>query len=164
MLNTPIFGQGTSGRIDFADGSFDALVASTLLSHVDDPLSELKKGAGAPVKGKAYDETLIRAVITNPRVMRQMPRLLRTAGFELVTSFSHLPSEAGTANFRSSAIETYRKLIPKAGVITEDDANACAADLHKDSDARVCLYPLSELRIAEERWPSPENSNSCSLP
>ncbi len=38
---------------------------------------------------------LIGAIVTNPRVMRQMPRLLRAAGFELVTVFSHVLPEMG---------------------------------------------------------------------
>ena len=154
------FRTGDVRRLEFADRSFDAVVAHTLLSHVDDPLSVLKEAArvvkpgGAigifdgdyasltfdhadPLKGKADDEALISAVVTNPRVMRQMPRLLRGAGLDLVTSFAHVLWEVGTANFWSSAIETYRKLVPEAGVMTEDEANAWAAALRSDSAARV---------------------------
>src|SRR5687767_10345578 len=36
---------GDVRRLDFADRRFDALVAHTLLSHVDDPLSVLKEAA-----------------------------------------------------------------------------------------------------------------------
>lgn len=105
------FRAGDVRRLDFADGAFDALVAHTLLSHVEEPLSVLKEAArlvkpggmigifdgdyasltfdhADPVKGQAYGEALISALVTNPRVMRQLPRLLRAAGLELVTSFS----------------------------------------------------------------------------
>lgn len=154
------FQAGDVHKLDFADSSFDALVAHTLLSHVEDPLSVLKEAARVvkpggtigvfdgdyasltfdhidPVKGQAYDEVLISALVTNPRVMRQMPRLLRAAGLELVTSFSYILSEAGTANFWSSAIEAYRKLVVKAGAMTGEEANAWAAALRSDSEAGV---------------------------
>jgi ubiquinone/menaquinone biosynthesis C-methylase UbiE len=154
------FRAGDVRRLDCGDAAFDVLVAHTLVSHVADPLSVLKEAARVvkpggmvgifdgdyasltfdhadPLKGKANDEALISALVTNPRVMRQMPRLLRAAGLELVTSFSYVLSEIGTANFWGSAIEAYRKLVPKAGVMSEDEANAWAAALRGDSDAGV---------------------------
>ncbi|HBY99462.1 MAG TPA: SAM-dependent methyltransferase [Chloroflexi bacterium] len=154
------FRTGNARSLDVADGTFDAVVVHTLLSHVDDALAVLKEAARVlkvggmvgifdgdyasltfdhadPARGKAYDEALISAVVTNPRIMRQMPRLLRAAGLELVTSFSYVLSEVGRATFWSSAIETYRKLIPKAGVMTEDEADAWAAALRSDSEAGV---------------------------
>jgi hypothetical protein len=111
------------GTLDIFDGDY----ASMTFDHAD------------PIKGKAYDEALISAVVTNPRVMRQMPRLLREAGLKLVTSFSYVLSEVGRADFWSSAIEAYRRLIPKAGVMTEDEADAWAAALRSDSEAGVFL-------------------------
>lgn len=97
------FHTGDVYDLAFADGTFDAVVAYTLLSHVDEPSIVLKEASRVlkrggmlgmfdgdyasltfdhadPVKGKAYDEALISAVVTNPRVMRQMPRLLRQVG------------------------------------------------------------------------------------
>lgn len=154
------FRTGDVRQLDFPDGSFDALVAHTLLSHVDDPVSVLKEAArvvkpeGAigifdgdyasltfahanPDKGKAYDEALIGALVTNPRVMRQMPRLLREAGLRLLACSSYVIAEAGAANFWSSAIEAYRKLLPKSGVMSEEEANSWAADLRADSEALI---------------------------
>ena len=52
-------------------------------------------------------------------------------------SFPHVLSEIGRAEFWSSAIEAYRRLIPKAGVMTEDEADAWAAALWRDSGAGV---------------------------
>lgn len=154
------FRTGDTRSLEDADGTFDAVVAHTLLSHVEDPLSVVKEAARVlkvggmlgifdgdyasltfdhadPVKGKAYDEALVSAVVTNPRVMRQMPRLLRQARLELVASFPHVLSEVGTADFWLSAIEAYRRLIPKAGVMTEEEADAWAAGLRSDSDEGV---------------------------
>lgn len=154
------FQAGNGQSLDFSDGTFDAVVAHTLLSHVDDPSTVLKEAARVmraggilgifdgdyasltfdhadPVKGKANDEALINAVVTNPRVMRQMPRMLKAAGFELVTSFAYILTEVGTANFWSSAIEAYRRLIPKSGVMAGEEADAWAAALRHDSEAGV---------------------------
>jgi len=62
---------------------------------------------------------------------------LRAAGLELVASFAHVLAEAGMASFWSSAIDTYRKLLAKAGAMSEAEADAWAAALRSDSDARV---------------------------
>jgi ubiquinone/menaquinone biosynthesis C-methylase UbiE len=154
------FRVGDVRRLDFGAGSFDAVVAHTLLSHVEDPLSVLKEAARVlkpggtigifdgdyasltfghadPAKGKANDETVIGALVTNPRVMRQMPRLLSAAGFDLATSFPHVLSEVGGATFWASAIEAYRKLLPKSGKMSGEEADAWAAELRKDSEAGV---------------------------
>lgn len=154
------FETGDVRKLRFADSSFDAVVAHTLLSHVEAPLSVLNEAArlvkhggtigifdgdyasltfdhADALKGKTYDEALISALVTNPRVMRQLPRLLRAAGLDLVTSFSYVLSEAGKANFWLSAIEAYRRLVAKAGVMTEAEANSWAAALRNDSDAGV---------------------------
>jgi ubiquinone/menaquinone biosynthesis C-methylase UbiE len=174
------FCAGDVRRLDFADGTFDALVAHTLLSHVDDPLSALKEAARVvkhggmigifdgdyasltfdhadPMKGKAYDEALISALVTNPRVMRQLPRLLRAAGLELVTSFGYALSEIGKANFWTSAIEAYRKLVVKAGEMTEDEANDWAADLRDDSNAGT-FFGSSNYYAYVARRPSGHNA------
>lgn len=154
------FRTGDVRSLNFSDETFDAVIAHTLFSHVDDVLDVLKEAArllkaggllgvfdgdyasltfdqADPARSKADDEALIQAVVTNPRVMRQMPRLLQAAGLELVTSFSYVLSETGTANFWSSAIETYRKLIPKAGVMTQEESDDWAAGLRSDSEAGV---------------------------
>jgi ubiquinone/menaquinone biosynthesis C-methylase UbiE len=155
------FNTGDTRTLDFSDGTFDSVVAHTLLSHVADPLvvvqeaARLVKPGGMvgifdgdyasitfghedPVKGKAYDETFINAIVSNPRVMRQMPRLLREAGLELVASYPYVLAEIGKADFWLSAIESLiRKLVPKAGTMTEADASAWADTLLKDSEAGV---------------------------
>jgi ubiquinone/menaquinone biosynthesis C-methylase UbiE len=142
-----VFQVGDSRSLDLAAEHFDGVIAHTLVSHVDDPLAVLKEAArlvkpGGLVgifdgdyasltfshedtaTGKAYDEALQRAIITNPRVMRKMPRLLREAGLEFVTSFSYVLAEMGTADFWIAGLESFRRLLPQSGVLTAEEANA----------------------------------------
>jgi SAM-dependent methyltransferase len=154
------FRVGDARTLPFVDGTFDAIVAHTLLSHVDDPVAVIteaqrvvKQGGmigifdgdyasltfdhADPVKGEAYEDALIDTLVTNPRVMRQMPRILRAAGLDLVTSFSYVLSEVGAAEFWLSAIEAYRVLMSKSGVLPPQEANAWAAALRNDAETHV---------------------------
>ncbi|MGQ0600878.1 MAG: methyltransferase domain-containing protein, partial [Anaerolineales bacterium] len=158
--NRVTFCVGDTRSLDLSDGTFDAVIAHTLLSHVGDPFVVVKEAARVvkpggmvgifdgdyasitfghadPNRAKASDEALIRAVITSPRVMRQMPRLLRVAGLELVAFFPSILAEIGKADFWLSGIESFRRLIPRAGEMTEAETNAWADSLLKDSDAGV---------------------------
>jgi ubiquinone/menaquinone biosynthesis C-methylase UbiE len=154
------FRTGDVHRLDFASGSFDAVIAHTLLSHVEDPLAVVKEAARVlrsggllgifdgdyasltfdhedPGRGKAYEEAVIGAIVTNPRIMRQLPRLLQKAGVELVVCFPYVLSEVGEADFWSSAFEMFHRLLPSVGAMTEDEVNAWVAALRHDSEAGV---------------------------
>lgn len=100
--------------------------AGGIVGIFDGDYASLTFGNANLDKGKAFDEALIKAVVTNPRVMRQMPRLFQAVGLELVTAFSYVLSEVGTAHNWASAIETYRKLVPMAG-FKREEANEWAA-------------------------------------
>lgn len=140
------FRAGDTRSLDFSDGIFDAVVAHTLVSHVDDPLATLMEAARVvkpggivgifdgdyastafghedSAKSLTYDEAIINAVVTNPRVMRQMPRMLQAARLELVAAFPHIIVDIGKADFWQPAIALFRQLIPTAGTMTEIEAN-----------------------------------------
>lgn len=146
--------------LEVEDESFHAVVAHMLLSHVVDPLTVLKETARVlraggmvgifdcdyasltfghkdPIQGMAYDQALVGALVNNPYIMRQMPRLLQAAGLEFVTSFSYVLSEVGTANFWSSTIKTYKELIFESGVMTREEADAWTTTLLSDSKAGI---------------------------
>jgi SAM-dependent methyltransferase len=152
------FRVGDTQRLDMPDAQFDAVVAHTLVSHVGDPLAVVQEAArvvkpGGVVgifdgdyasltfdqedlaQGHADDEALIRALVTNPRVMRQMPRLLRQVGLSIIAFFPYVLAEVGQADFWASGIEAYRRLVPRSGMMTEEHANAWAARLAQDSQA-----------------------------
>jgi ubiquinone/menaquinone biosynthesis C-methylase UbiE len=154
------FRIGDSQSLDIPDEQFDAVVAHTLVSHVGNPLVVIKEAARVvkpggmvgifdgdyasltfdqenPTKGKADDEALLNALVTNPRVMRQMPRLIRKANLELVSIFPYVFVEVGQADFWASGIEAYRRLVVKSGMMTEEYADEWAASLVKDSEAGI---------------------------
>jgi len=150
------FRSGDSRRLALSDSAFDAVVAHTLLSHVDDPLVVLRQAARVvrpggmigifdgdyasmtfghadAATGKANDEAIVSGIVTSPRVMRQMPRLLQAAGLHLVASFPYILAEVGKADFWATAIESFRRLVPKSGAMTEQEADAWAEGLRTDS-------------------------------
>ena len=172
------FRVGDTCRLDLTDGAVDAVVAHTLISHVDDPgavLAEarrvVKPGGPVglfdgdyasltfshedPVRGKAYDEAIQRAVITNPRVMRQLPRLLRAAGLDLVRAFAYVVADIGTADFFAPAIESFRKLLPQSGVMAEADVNTWA-DARLNESAEGTFFGASNFYAYVAKRPCPD--------
>jgi ubiquinone/menaquinone biosynthesis C-methylase UbiE len=154
------FRTGDTQSLDLPDNTFDAVVAHTLVSHVSNPLAVVKEAARVvkpegmvgifdgdyasltfdqenPTKGQADDEAIRKAIVTNPRVMRQMPRLLRKAGLELVSVFPYVLAEVGQADFWAPGIESFRRLVPKSGMMTEEYVNEWAASLVKDSEEGI---------------------------
>ena len=99
----------------------------------DGDYASLKFDHPNPAAGKSYDEALISAIVTSPRVMRQMPRLLSEAGLELVASFQRVLAEIGSADFWLSAFESFRKLVPKAGAMSEKEVAEWVDGLLEDS-------------------------------
>jgi ubiquinone/menaquinone biosynthesis C-methylase UbiE len=159
--------DGVDGKVDFRagdshtlalrDAEFDAVVAHTLFSHLDDPravlmeiVRVLKPGGKVgifdgdyasltfasddPVAGKATDETIINAIVTHPRVMRQMPQLLREAGLQLLGAFAYVVPDVGRADFWDTSIKSLIKLLPKAGAMTESQAAEWADAMFRRSD------------------------------
>jgi ubiquinone/menaquinone biosynthesis C-methylase UbiE len=154
------FRSGDSRELDFSNGTFDAVVAHTLVSHVQEALTVIKEAARVvrpggliaifdgdyasmtfalddPVESKRYDEALINAVVTSPRVMRQMPRLVQQAGLEMVRTFHYIMTEVGEGEFWLSAIDSFEKLAPKSGAMTEAEATSWANALREASDKGV---------------------------
>ena len=62
-----------------------------------------------------------------------MPRLLSEAGLELLASLQHVLAEIGSADFWLSALESFRKLIPKAGAMSEEETAVLVDGLLEDS-------------------------------
>lgn len=69
--------------------------------------------------------------------MRQMPRLIRQAGLEMVRTFPYVMAEVGTGDFWLSGIDSFEKLAPRSGAMTEEQATTWARALHRASDEGV---------------------------
>jgi ubiquinone/menaquinone biosynthesis C-methylase UbiE len=154
------FRAGDTHSLNLEDQTFDAVVLHTLLSHVSDPLtvlSEAKRVAKSgsmigvfdgdyasitfeqkdPEKSKADSEKLIGAMVTQPRVMRQIPRLAKQVGLELEKVFPYILAETGEADFWAPAIESMRTLLPKSGEMTEPEAQAWVEEQQEASELGV---------------------------
>ena len=98
---------GDAHHTPYDDDEFDIVTLHTVISHVDDPLQVLLEarrivrpgGTVAIFDGddasltfaypdhlmaKTIEEKLIQLIVANPRIMRDMPRLVADAGLELV--------------------------------------------------------------------------------
>jgi ubiquinone/menaquinone biosynthesis C-methylase UbiE len=120
---------GDTQQLDLPDRCFDAAIAHTLLSHVEQPLKVLQElhrvvkpgaligifdgdyasitfGHEDPAVGARFDAVVRNAIITNAMVMRQMPRLLKQAQLEVIAFFPHVIAEAG---LRSTGARQYNR-------------------------------------------------------
>ena len=151
------FQVGNAQRLEYADNSFDIVIAHTLMSHLVDPLAAIKEmarvvrpncqiaifdgdyaswtfGYSDPDFAKTMDETLIGFIVNNPRVMRTIPRLLFQAGLKLEETTPHIFNEVGTGSFFIGAAETYAPLIAKAGLLPEEQVEDWLAEQRKTKD------------------------------
>ena len=140
------FEAGDTHSLEIEDASFDAVVAHTLSSHVDDPLTVLGEAKRVvrpggyiavfdgdyasltfelddPERSKQTSENFISAVVAQPRVLRQMPRIAKQQNLTIHAVFANVLTEVGTADFWTTAIEGFRKLGPKSETMSEAEAN-----------------------------------------
>lgn len=133
---------GDAHHLPLRDGDFDIVTLHTLISHADDPLRMLREahrvvrpgGTVAIFDGdyasltfaypdhalaKTIEEQLMRLIVANPRVMRDLPRMLRQAGLGIVETDAMVYANIGTSRFWMSAADSYGALLARAGVVPE---------------------------------------------
>ncbi|MBA2889060.1 methyltransferase domain-containing protein [Nonomuraea soli] len=148
------FRRGDAHALDFPSASFDVLVAHTLISHVADPARVLREARrvvrpGGVVAvfdgdyasltfacadhtlGRAMEEALLAVVVSQPRVMRDLPELLRACGLELVEVQGHLLTEVGGGGFFLGLAETFSPLTVREGLISDDEQAVWLAGLKR---------------------------------
>ena len=136
-------------ELPFAFADFDAVVAHTLMSHVRDPPTVLAEAArvvrpGGYVAifdgdyasltfgcsdaslGETMEPALQSVIMSTPRVMRELPRLLPRAGLYLEATQAHVYAEAGSSTFMLNLAETYGPLT--AGLLPTEDVDVWLAD------------------------------------
>jgi hypothetical protein len=108
-----------------------------LIAIFDGDYASMTLALEDPLQSKRYDEVVVNAIVTSPRVMRQMPRLIQQAGLEMVRTISYIMAEVGEGDFWLSAIDSVEKLAPQSGAMTEAEATSWANALHEASDRGV---------------------------
>jgi len=79
-----------------------------------------------PDKGLAQnaEEAILKAIVNNPRVMRDLPFLLSHAGLHIIATLSYVLAEIGTGSFFASAIETFAPLVAQAELLPQEQVDA----------------------------------------
>jgi hypothetical protein len=106
--------------------AFDGDDASWTFSHRDHATA------------KKIEEALIAVIVSKPRVMRDMPRLLRDAQLRLVDVDAHVYADVGQSSFLGAA-ESYAPLIARSGLIPAERVEAWLAELRRASEDGVFL-------------------------
>jgi len=141
------FEIGDAHGLDLRAGQFDIVIAHTLISHVTEPLAvlpamaRLVRPGGTVVVfdgdyasltyafpdhgfGHRMDVALASATFNNPRIMRDLPRLLPELGLRLGRAWGEAVVEVGTASYFKSFAETYVPYVKKAGLLPEQAIEA----------------------------------------
>jgi SAM-dependent methyltransferase len=154
------FRIGNAHALDLADATMDAVVAHTTMSHVTDPLGVLKEAARVLRPGgvfaafdgdyaswtfgyadhaiaKAMEEATLAAVVSKPRVMRDMPGLLRDAGLRLLDVNAHVYADIGRSTFFLGAAESYAPVIARNKLMPPEQVDAWLEGLRRASEDGV---------------------------
>jgi SAM-dependent methyltransferase len=131
---------GDAHHAPYGDAEFDIITLHTLISHVEDPLRVLGEarrlvrpgGTVAIFDGdyasltfaypdhalaKTIEEKLIELIVANPRIMRDLPRLLHETGLELIDADGTLYANIGSSRFWVGAAESYGVLLARTGLL-----------------------------------------------
>ena len=150
------FDVADAHALPFPAATFDAAVAHTLISHVRDPLTVLTEaarvvrpggcvavfdgdyasltfGCSDPELGHAMEPALQSMIMSSPRVMRELPRLLPQAGVRLTAAQAHVYAEAGSSTFMLNLAETYAPLTATTGQLPTADVDAWLADQRRSA-------------------------------
>ena len=145
------FEVGDGHGLAYPDASFDAAVAHTAISHVSEPLTVLcelrrvlrPRGVLAIFDGDyaslvlshpdaAFEgrvmEAVRRGMVANPTVLRQLPRLLRGCGFEIVECLPFVLADVGRGSFFPNFAETFGPIVANHGLVPRADAERWLAD------------------------------------
>jgi ubiquinone/menaquinone biosynthesis C-methylase UbiE len=133
---------GDAHHLPDGDGEFDVVTLHTLISHVEDPPQVLREARRVVRPGglvaifdgdyasltfaypdhalaRTIEEKLMQLIVANPRVMRDMPRLLRAAGLELAEAEGALYADIGAGGFWAGAAEAYGALLARSDLLPQ---------------------------------------------
>jgi ubiquinone/menaquinone biosynthesis C-methylase UbiE len=151
------FVVGDAHELDLPAAIFDAVVAHTLVSHVRDPLAVLAEaarvirpggvvavfdgdyasltfGCSDPQLGQTIEGAIQSMIMSSPRVMREVPRLLPKAGLQLMATQAHVYAEAGSSSFLLNLAETYGPLAASNGLAPAAHVDAWLDDQRRSAE------------------------------
>jgi SAM-dependent methyltransferase len=151
------FRVGDAHAVDLEDASADAVVAHTLLSHVTDPAAVLAEAARVlrpggvlavfdgdysswtwacsdPELARAMEDALRAVISSKPRVMREMPGLLRRTGLTLVDAHAHVYAEIGHGSYFLSFVDAYAPLVAQAEILPREQVERWVAEQREAQD------------------------------
>ena len=152
------FETGNTGSLALADASFDAIVAHTLLSHVDEPVALLAEArrllqpggtiavfdvdwaslthdTAAGGVAAILDNKPVGAFFAQPRAMRQLPQWAKKAGLAIVATRSHVVTEIGYGDYWISGAQGLSIQLASTGYVSAAQATAWREALVTASNA-----------------------------
>jgi hypothetical protein len=110
----------------------------------DGDYASLTFGCADPRLGQEVEPALQSMIMSSPRVMREIPRLLPTAGLHLVATQAHAYAEAGSSTFFLNLAETYAPLACSSGRLPAALVDSWLADQRRSAEDgtffAVCNY------------------------
>jgi SAM-dependent methyltransferase len=169
---------GDAHDLPFPDADFDVVTLHTLISHVEDPRSVLAEtrrvlrpgGTVAifdgdyasltfahpdPALAVTVEESLKQVMVANPRVMRDLPRLLQDADLDLLSAEGAVYADIGTGKFWANAAEAYAALLGRSGLLPADVVDGWRAE-QADANARRAFFGASVYYTYLARRPTGE--------
>lgn len=141
-------------KLSFDSGEFDIVIAHTVISHVTDPVEVLSEMArvvrpGGVVAifdgdyasltyaspdhslGQKMDNALASTTFNNPKIMRDLPRLLPEMGLELTNAWGDAVVEIGDGSYFKTFAETYAPYVKRAGMFSEQAVDIWLSEQYK---------------------------------
>jgi SAM-dependent methyltransferase len=156
---------GDAHDLPYADAEFDVVTLHTLISHVEDPVRVLAEARRVlrsggtmalfdgdyasltfahpdPALAVIVEEKLKQVMVANPRVMRDLPRLLHEADLDLVAADGVVYADIGTGGFWVNAAEAYAALLERSGLLTVEIVDGWRAE-QANANARRTFFGSS---------------------
>jgi SAM-dependent methyltransferase len=145
------FEVGDAHKLELAPASFDVVLLHTVLSHVTDPGRVLKEASrvvrpGGTVVifegdyasltyacpdhrfGQEIDMALTNATFNNPRIVRDLARLLPVYRLSLRQAWGNAVAEIGSADYFRSFAETYAPTLKQAATLPTNAVDVWLAE------------------------------------